>query len=79
MQLSKLGTDNSHQEVEGKVGANYGEAKIVDDHHVSGPVQKVVHLRGGPTLKGDHLQNLQQGSSNVVKRHVTLHAQDRHL
>ncbi len=67
MQLGKLGTDDGHQEVEGKVGANHDEAEVVDDHHVSDSVQQVVHLCGGPALQGDHLQNLQQGSSNGVE------------
>lgn len=67
MQLGKLGTDDSHQEVEGKVGANHDEAEVVDDHHVTNSIQQVVHLCGGPTLKGDHLQNLQKRSSNVVE------------
>lgn len=67
MQLSKLGTYDRHQEVEGKVGANHDEAEVVDEHHISDPIQQVVHLCGGPTLEGDDLQNLQERSSNVVK------------
>jgi len=67
VQLSKLGTDDGHQQVEGKVGADHDEAEVVDDHHISYSIQKVVHLCGGPTLKRDHLQNLQQRSSNVVE------------
>ena len=50
MQLGKLGADDSHQQVEGKIGANDDEAEVVDDDHVAHPIQHVVHLRGGPAL-----------------------------
>ena len=67
MQLGKLGTDDRYQEVEGKVGADHNEAEVVDDHKVANSIQQVVHLCGGPTLQGDHLQDLQKRPSNVVK------------
>jgi len=50
MQLSKLGADDSHQQVQGKVGPDDYQAQVVDDHHIADAVQQIVHLCRGPTL-----------------------------
>ena len=72
MKLSKLGSDDCHEEVEGEVGADDNEAKVVDDHQAAHAIQQVEHLGHGPALQRHHLQHLQQRQPNVVKGHVSL-------